>query len=98
MDETSIDQNRHACRFWDATAGSGRNIHTKCGGKATGFLRIKHSGRLCPLCDACKETFVQAKDGMKDEVKKGFPGECEFSDVSLEDGRDEFLNQAPKKV
>jgi len=96
-DQTSpVSSNDVNCRFYDGAAG--KNTHSNCGGLATGFLRIKHSGRLCPLCDPCKATFIAAKEGMKEEVKKGFPGECSFEDVTIADGRDEFLKQAPKKA
>jgi len=90
------DKGGIACHFWDPQTGQGRNVASRCAGQATGFVRVKHSGRLCPLCDSCKKTFVQAQSQMTDEVKKAIPGGGAFEEVSLEAGKDEYTKQPPK--
>jgi hypothetical protein len=92
-----VDPNAVHCHFWDQSAGGGRNIHSKCEGEAKGFVRVKHTGRLCPLCAPCKDTFVRAQSEMNPEVKKTIPGLGEYEEVSLSDGTDEFKKQPAKK-
>ena len=84
------------CHFWDPETKQGKNVASRCTGDATGFVRVKHSGRLCPLCDPCKKTFIQAQSQMTDEVKKAIPGAGEFEEVGLDAGREEFAKQPPK--
>ena len=72
------------------------HFSTKCGMTASTFVRINHSGRLCPLCQPCLETFEQASQSMGDDVKKNIPGQGEYTTVSLTDGSDEFAKQLPK--
>jgi hypothetical protein len=72
-----------SCYFWDKTSETPRNPNNKCQGDASGFVRIKHSGRLCPLCSSCKETFTRAQSEMKDDVKSSIPGKGEFEEVAL---------------
>ena len=89
------------CRFhvvFNDPANKSDGTHSKCGGEAAGFVRMKHSGRLCPLCTPCKETFVQAQSSMSADVKKGLPGGGEYEEVSLDVGRDEFAKQPPKQT
>ena len=86
------------CHFWDPSSGAGRNPNSKCEGDAKGFVRVKHSGRLCPLCANCKETFVRAQHEMNEEVKTSIPGHGEFEEVALEAGLDEWRKQPPKKA
>lgn len=85
-----------ACHFWDPQSGSGKLAHSKCGQEAATFVRVKHTGRLCPLCPPCLETFESANKAMPDDVKKGVPGEGKYDLVSLVDGADEFAKQPAK--
>ena len=94
-EETSNQVN---CHFWDPQSGAGKNPNSKCEGQAKKFVRIGHTKRLCPLCDPCHDTFVRAAKDMQDEVKKSIPGSGEYEEVSLEDGREEFARQPPKKA
>ena len=68
----------------------------KCDGDAAGFVRVKHSGRLCPLCGPCRDSFVAAQDHMSDESRKALPGGASFKEVGLEAGTAEYAAQAPK--
>ena len=69
----------------------------KCGTEATGFVRVKHSGRLCPLCPLCKESFIKAQQTMSDDTRKAMPGEASYEEVTLEAGAEEYSKQPPKK-
>ena len=69
----------------------------KCGGDAIGFVRVKHSGRLCPLCGPCRDSFVAAQSHMSDESRKALPGDASFEEVTLEAGASEYAAQPPKK-
>ena len=63
-------------------------------GKATGFVRVP-SGRLCPLCDKCKERFKASLESVKARTPDtALAGDC--VDVSLEDGAAEYAAQPPK--
>lgn len=84
------------CHFWDPQSGAGKLAHSKCEQKASTFVRVKHSGRLCPLCPACLGTFESANRTMPAEVKKGVPGGGEYEVVSLEAGAAEFAKQPAK--
>lgn len=86
------------CHFFDSASDTGKNPNSKCQGKATGFIRKSHDKRLCPLCDACKETFVRATKDMDEKVKESIPGATAFEDVAMSDEAcDEFKKQGPKK-
>ena len=86
------------CHFWDPASGAGRNPNSKCEGDAKGFVRVKHSGRLCPLCDPCHETFARAQKDMDDTVKKSIPGAGEYEEIALSDATlAEYKKQPPKK-
>ncbi len=95
---TPATSNKIHCYFWDATSGSGKNPNSRCEGDAVGFVRVKHSKRLCPLCGPCKKTFTAANKDMSDEVKKTIPGNGEFEEVTLEAGEAEFAAQPAKKA
>jgi len=84
------------CHFWDPQTNAGKNVASRCEGKATGFVRVKHSGRLCPLCGPCKKVFMQAQSQMSPEAKKGIPGAGEFEEVALDKGREEYSKQPPR--
>jgi len=84
------------CHFFDPATGTGKNPNSRCGGEAVGFVRIKNTGRLCPLCEPCKTTFVSANKAMSDDVKKTIPGGGEYEEVALEVGSAEFAAQPPK--
>jgi hypothetical protein len=88
-----FDSNDILCKFYDANTGSSDK---KCQGKASGFVRLTHSNRLCPLCDPCKAMFVKANHDMSEESRKTIPGGGAFTEVILEDGRDEFVKQVPR--
>jgi hypothetical protein len=89
--------NCHFSNSDDPQSDLAKNPKSRCAGKADSFIRVKHSGRLCPLCAPCKVTFIQAQSSMTDETKKTFPGSGEFLDVDLTpESIDEFLKQ-PKK-
>ncbi len=68
-----------------------------CGTDAVAFVRVKHSGRLCPLCGPCKDSFVAAQGHMSEEARKALPGGAGFEEVSLEAGAAEYAVQPPKK-
>jgi hypothetical protein len=96
--ESATDSDKTTCHFWDPSSGAGRNPNSKCEGEAKGFVRVKHSGRLCPLCGACQDTFVRAQKDMNDDVKNSIPGHGEFEEVALSpESIEEFRKQAPKK-
>jgi hypothetical protein len=94
----TTDSDKTHCHFWDPSAGAGKNPNSKCEGDAKSFVRVKHTGRLCPLCGPCKDVFSRAQSEMSPEVKKSIPGQGEFSEVSLEDGAAEFRKQPVKKA
>jgi hypothetical protein len=97
MEQAAEKSGSIKCHFWDASAGAGRNPNSRCTGDAEGYVRVKHSGRLCPLCGPCKKTFVSASKSMSDDVKKTIPGSGEFEEVTLEAGAAEFAAQPAKK-
>lgn len=86
-----------ACHFWNPESSSGKLAHSKCEEKASTFVRVKHSGRLCPLCPACLSTFESANKTMPEDTKKSVPGHGEYEQVSLEAGSAEFAAQPAKK-
>jgi hypothetical protein len=86
-----------ACHFWNPESGAGKLSHSKCEQQAQTFVRIKHTGRLCPLCPSCLGTFESANKSMPEESKQGMPGHGEYEVVSLTDGADEFSKQPPRK-
>jgi hypothetical protein len=81
------------CYFYAAEKQPGRG----CEQFASGFVRVKHSGRLCPLCGPCKDSFAKAQSHMSDEARKALPGEASYDEVSLADGEAEYAAQPPKK-
>jgi hypothetical protein len=93
--EESQEQKGIRCHF-AATAG-GLSPGTKCEGEAASFVRVKHSGRLCPLCGVCRESFVQAQSRMSEESRKAMVGEASYEDVALEAGAEEYARQPPRK-
>lgn len=95
--EPTTANNVH-CHFWDPSSGAGRNPNSKCQGEAQGFVRVKHSGRLCPLCEPCKETFTRAQKDMDETVKKSIPGAGEYEEIALSpESIAEFKKQPAKK-
>jgi len=85
-----------ACHFWDPESGAGKLAHSKCEQNASTFVRVKHSGRLCPLCPSCLTTFQSANKAMPEEVKRGVPGHGDYEVVALADGEAEFARQPAK--
>lgn len=84
------------CHFWDPQSGSGKLAHSRCEQNASTFVRVRHTGRLCPLCPSCLRTFESASRTMPAEAKKGVPGNGEYDVVELDAGREEYARQ-PKK-
>ena len=73
-----------------------------CGNLAESFVRIHSSGRLCPLCDTCKNRFIEATDYITknqepvlDVIEKERGGSS-YSEVSMTDGFDEYKKQVPR--
>ncbi len=86
------------CYFWSPEKEApGPATGRKCEKSAAGFVRVKQTGRLCPLCGPCADSFKAAQAKMSDEAKKGLPGEGSFAEVSLADGAAEYAVQPPKK-
>ncbi|OPZ40873.1 MAG: hypothetical protein BWY99_00378 [Synergistetes bacterium ADurb.BinA166] len=85
------------CFFARDVGNQGAKGGSECQGEAAGFVRVAHSGRLCPLCAPCRESFGKAQGQMSEESKKAMPGGGSFEDVALEAGAEEFSKQPPKK-
>jgi len=85
------------CYFWTPEKAGDGVSGKKCDHKAAIFVRVKHSGRLCPLCAPCKESFVRAQGHMSDESRKALPGEAAYEEVPLADGMEEYAKQPPRK-
>jgi hypothetical protein len=80
------------CTFYD-----GQPRVAPCTSLAVGFIRPTHSGRLAPLCKPCKQNFISGMQAIRDNKKalqELSTGDA-YSEVSLEDGREEFLKQTP---
>ena len=61
--------------------------------EAIGFIRVKHTNRLCPLCPACMKAYETAVAALSEEAKKLLPGGGEGIHIALEDGAAEYAAQ-----
>jgi|HubBroStandDraft_6_1064221.scaffolds.fasta_scaffold995938_2 hypothetical protein len=80
------------CHFHERSQSAG----SKCEGRASGFIKMVHSGRLCPLCGPCRDHFVSAQASISEESKKVLPGGGAYEEVSLDVGAPIYAIQPPK--
>ena len=84
-----------------AGQGAGSTERTRCLGEASDFIRVKKSGRLCPLCVPCKENFERAFNSLKEAETKNQdkPAHTDwgYEVVSLSDSSIEEFEKQPEK-
>ena len=88
------------CHFWSAKGSSTKSEGSKCGHEASTFVRVKQTGRLCPLCTECLGVFQAAKAAVEKmpEKETGAAIKGDYELVSVADGQAEFAVQKPKAV
>jgi hypothetical protein len=87
-----------ACHFWDTTANTSKGGHNgSCKQHAVTFVRVKATGRLCPLCESCAKSYEAAYKSLSTAAKETIPGGGMGERVSLEDGATEFAKQPSRE-
>jgi len=95
--------NEIVCHFWNikksdvTSANKIKNVATLCDRLAVTFIRIKATGRLCPLCAKCVATYEAALAALSAAARENIPGGGVGERVSIEIGADEFAKQPSRE-